>query len=183
METYKKIGNYSFKLENSDVNDFEFCDFVKMFCFHRRYNIGDKHTYNSENFSRWDEFKAQLEKDYDIRVILPLYMYEHGGITISTTPFSCPWDSGQIGFVFATAEGIRDNFGVKRITKDILKRTERLLADEVSLYDAFLIGDMYNVCMYDESGEFITSNYFVSYNDIDEEIDHMYSEYGEEVLV
>ena len=183
METYKKIGNYSFKLEHSDIDDFEFLDWVKMFCFHGKYDIGNKHNYNSEDFSGWDEFKAQLEKDYDIRVILPLYMYDHSGITISTQPFSCPWDSGQIGFVFSTAEGIRNSFGVKRITKDILKRAERILVGQVSLYDAFLIGDMYNVCMYDENGEFITSNVFIPYNDIDEEIDHMYSEYSEEVLV
>src|SRR5690554_6771246 len=26
-------------------------------------------------------------------VLLPVYMYDHSGITISTTPFSCRWDS------------------------------------------------------------------------------------------
>ena len=27
-------------------------------------------------------------------VILPLYLYDHSGITMNTTGFSCPWDSG-----------------------------------------------------------------------------------------
>lgn len=30
----------------------------------------------------------------------PIYAYIHGGITISTKPFSCSWDSGVIGYVY-----------------------------------------------------------------------------------
>lgn len=33
--------------------------------------------------------------------LLPVYMYEHGGATINTGGFSCPWDSGQIGYIWA----------------------------------------------------------------------------------
>lgn len=42
--------------------------------------------------------------------ILDLYCYEHGGMILKATeggnPFSCPWDSGQAGWVFWTLEGI-----------------------------------------------------------------------------
>lgn len=27
-----------------------------------------------------------------------LYMYAHSGVALSLSPFSCPWDSGQVGF-------------------------------------------------------------------------------------
>ena len=30
-------------------------------------------------------------------LMLPLYLYDHSGITMNTTGFSCPWDSGQVG--------------------------------------------------------------------------------------
>ena len=31
--------------------------------------------------------------------VLPVYLYDHSGLCLSTSPFSCPWDSGQVGFV------------------------------------------------------------------------------------
>ena len=30
-------------------------------------------------------------------VFLPLYLFDHSGITMNTSGFSCPWDSGQVG--------------------------------------------------------------------------------------
>jgi hypothetical protein len=41
-------------------------------------------------------------------VILPLYLYDHGGITISCSPFSCPWDSGQVGWIYADYDMIKN---------------------------------------------------------------------------
>lgn len=32
-------------------------------------------------------------------LMLPLYLYDHSGITMNTTGFSCPWDSGQVGWI------------------------------------------------------------------------------------
>jgi hypothetical protein len=50
-------------------------------------------------------FLASLDKwRVDNVEILNLYLYDHSGITISTSPFSCPWDSGQVGFIWTTAE-------------------------------------------------------------------------------
>lgn len=43
----------------------------------------------------------------DELIILPLYLYDHGGITIKTNPFSCPWDSGQVGWIYAIKETFR----------------------------------------------------------------------------
>jgi len=34
----------------------------------------------------------------------PVYAYIHGGITVSTTPFSCRWDSGVLGFIRTTSK-------------------------------------------------------------------------------
>lgn len=73
-----------------------------MICFHRRYDLGDKHSYSSDDYSSWEEMKKAIIKEENPAVILPLYMYEHSGISISTSPFSCPWDSGQIGFVLVS---------------------------------------------------------------------------------
>ena len=40
-------------------------------------------------------------------VILSLYLYDHSGITMNTTGFSCPWDSGQVGWIYADADCIK----------------------------------------------------------------------------
>ena len=48
-----------------------------------------------------------LVRATDKYVILPLYLYDHSGITISTGPFSCPWDSGQVGWIYAPKDTFR----------------------------------------------------------------------------
>lgn len=37
-------------------------------------------------------------------VILPLYLYDHSGITMNTCGFTCKWDSGQVGWIYCTKE-------------------------------------------------------------------------------
>ena len=70
-------------------------------------------------------------------------MYDHSGVTISTTPFSCPWDSGQIGFAIVTKEELRKEFSVKRITKELTEKATKILLNEVEVYDQYLKGDVY----------------------------------------
>jgi hypothetical protein len=38
-------------------------------------------------------------------VMVPMYMYEHGGFCLATKPFADPWDSGQVGIVWASDPG------------------------------------------------------------------------------
>jgi hypothetical protein len=37
--------------------------------------------------------------------VFPVYMYEHSGIALSLEPFSCPWDSGQLGELLLKQDG------------------------------------------------------------------------------
>lgn len=81
-----------------------------------------------------------LDKHY---VMLTLFLYDHSGITMRTSPFSCPWDSGPVGFIYASYETIRKEFGVKRVTKAVRENAERLLRSEVETYDQYLTGDVW----------------------------------------
>lgn len=107
----------------------------KMVCFHNRYSIGDKHNYSIE-----DVKKIAKSNDY---ISLPIYAYIHSGITINTHGFSCPWDSGQVGFIFVSREYIRKEYSVKRITKKTLETVYSVLESEVKTYDQYLTGDIY----------------------------------------
>ena len=85
-------------------------------------------------------------------IYLPLYIYEHGGITMSTGGFSCPWDSGQAGWIYTTKEDVLGTGGkIKSDKGNYIKITNRnwkdaariWMKEEVKLYDQYLQGDCY----------------------------------------
>jgi hypothetical protein len=86
-------------------------------------------------------------------IILPLYLYDHSGITISTTPFSCGWDSGQIGFVFISKDKVKNEYGVKRVTKKEIEKATKVLLAEVETYDLYLRGEVYGYTLINENGD------------------------------
>jgi hypothetical protein len=146
-------GTFELYADSDAESPREWGNVGKMFCFHKRYRLGDKHDYRDGDYSGWDDFKKQLERDHDVLEILPLSMYDHSGITISTTPFSCPWDSGQIGFILADKDDVRKAFQVKRITARIRKSVHDGLVGEVKAYDQYLQGDVYGFILKDADGE------------------------------
>lgn len=128
-----------------------------MICFHKRYSLGDKHDYDTNQFTSWEDMRNKLVNRLDIAVILPLYLYDHSSITIATTPFSCPWDSGQIGYVYVTKEKARKEYMVKRLTKQKLALIEKVLLTEVETYDQYLTGDVWGYRVYNSDGDEIES--------------------------
>ena len=114
-------------------------------CFHKRYNLGEAH-----NFNEPQELIEWIEANSDKIYYLPLYMYEHGNITISATPFQCRFDSGQIGFIYITKE-LAETEGIKK--------PYDLLAHEIKVYDHYLKGETYGAMILDQSGEVIDSQF------------------------
>jgi len=128
----------------------------RMVCFHKRYDLGDKHELDTCMFSGWEDMKQYIMEEYDCAVILPIYMYDHSGILLSTAPFSCPFDSGQLGFVYATKEGARSEFG-KVLTQKRLSEVNDVLKNEVERYSQYLSGDTYYYIIYDSCGDQVES--------------------------
>ena len=88
--------------------DFLLEDKEYMFCGrHNRYDFNDTDI-NVKDYDTKEELEEAIKERYTGATILPLYMYEHSGIALSTTPFSCPWDSGRLGFVIMTKEMAQD---------------------------------------------------------------------------
>ena len=154
METYKLKNGKTLEIvqDNNPDSPREWDNMGTMICFHGRYNLGDKHNYDHKDYSGWEEMETAIIKNESPAVILPLYLYDHSGITISTSPFSCGWDSGQIGFIFVSKEKLKKELNVKRITKDIIQRAEKCLLGEVNTYDQYLTGDVYGYKVIDEQG-------------------------------
>lgn len=132
-----------------------------MLCWHGRYNLGDDHNWvdphdavadllNIDMEEYADKYKKASEalKDAPV-VVLPLYLYDHSGITMATTPFSCQWDSGQVGFIYITYENLHKELMVTDPLPDWKpndEQTEKALAmlkGEVSTYDDYLTGNVW----------------------------------------
>jgi hypothetical protein len=80
--------------------------------------------------------------------ILPLYLYDHSGITMNTTGFSCPWDSGQVGVIFMSPQ---------TVAKEGISDPEGYLKGEVKTYDQYLRGEVFGYILKNASGEEVDS--------------------------
>ena len=109
----------------------------QMICHHKRYFLGDKHNKSTDEVC---DMLAGKQKDI---VVLPLYLYDHSGITMNTTGFSCPWDSGMVGCISADYVNIRSWYGVKKVTKNLIEKVKDMFRSEVKVYDDYISGNIY----------------------------------------
>jgi hypothetical protein len=81
-----------------------------------------------------EEIKEIMEDDNYL--VLPVYAYIHSGITISTGPFSCPWDSGMAGIIYCSKQELKNG----NITAESAKK---ILEAEIEAFDKYLRGEVY----------------------------------------
>jgi len=114
----------------------------KMICWHSRYNLGDRHDFATpQDFHEWEASPAGEGAE-----VLPLYLLDHSGITMSTKPFSCRWDSGCVGFISVTKTRILQEYGED--TKEVRARVREVLRNEVATYDKWLRGDTWGYALF-----------------------------------
>ena len=157
------IENEKYKLEIfDDLNPYsprEFDNLGTMVCFHRRYNLGDETELKSSDFSSWEELENYLYKEENALIAIPVFMYDHSGLWINTTGFSCPWDSGQVGYIYISKEKVRREYSCKRISKKLKEMMREILCSEVDLYNDYLSGNVYGFTLTDkENAEEIDSS-------------------------
>lgn len=89
----------------------------------------------------------------DVLCKRPLYMYAHSGVALSHAPFSCPWDSGQVGVhVVLKSDLAACGFSKSEITPEF---GESILDDELKFVDAYVRDELYDVTVDDEEGDTI----------------------------
>lgn len=118
----------------------EYDNLGTMVCWHNRYSLGDKQPRELPG----DWFKDNVPPE---SVVLNLYLYDHSGITMSTQPFSCPWDSGQVGWIFVSPDKLGKEFEVgtvlnpgEKVQLEVEERAIEILKNEVKVYDQYLRG-------------------------------------------
>jgi len=165
------FGAYTIKVEQDGDTESprEWDNLGTMTYWHRNYILGDvdgskEYQYDQDMF--WydlagieDTDNVSLDKAIELahkkNVILPLYLYDHSGITMSTSSFSCQWDSGQVGFIHISHEKIRKEFSCKRVSAKMRERIEGYLKNEVQTFDDFITGNVhwFSITREDADGE------------------------------
>lgn len=130
----------------------EFDTLGTLVCFHKDYSLGDKTELKSGMFTSWDDLERHLFNECNAAIALPLYLYDHSGITIRTHPFGCRWDSGQIGFIYLEKDKLLKWYNREKITRQLLKSVEKDLISEVELYNHYLTGQVFGYVVRDEKG-------------------------------
>ena len=170
----------------------------KMISFHKRYDLGDKHDYQTPN-EFLEDVANELYPDFDkhfekleygalrnliskTAVILPLYFYDHSVQSISTESFigravHAEWDSGLVGEVFCSHEDVKKAFG--HVTPQTIEWTKHALKMEVAEYDSWLRGECYGYMLTDENGDEIDSCWGF-YGDLDKVKEQMKDYLGSE---
>ena len=101
-------------------------------------NLGDEQI---EGMTE-DEFRARVtEHGEEILALLPLFVFEHGGVTMSTGEFGDRWDSGQVGWAYIT-KTMAEAMGCVRAGWDTSRYCEAIKG-EVETYAMYLRNEVY----------------------------------------
>lgn len=136
-----------------------------MICWHRRYKLGDRHKYEDIESFLYDLCQKVLQKSQDevesmtckemlklleesnLICIKQLNLYDHSGITISTSsayPYNDRWDSSPVGFVYITKGDLIADGIVSDNNENWKEAAEPIIESEVQIYDYFLRGEVYS---------------------------------------
>jgi len=171
-----KYVDLKIELDDDPINPVKEYDLAGTMCFfHRHMELGHSHAF-AEDLTPEDEDGyqdyyedspsgfAQWMKDNEKNILaIPVYAYEHGGITIKAGGKRPSWDSfdsGQLGYIYITYDNIVKEWGKrgKRISKAELAKAEACLIAEVNDYDDYLTSNCHGYTITDkETGEELDS--------------------------
>jgi len=115
--------------------------------YNREYIPGDKTDIDPDKFFTFDEIESYLIHFKGAELILPIYYLFHDGIfSIKTQPFyqDAGWNSGKIGFIYATYEKIKKFYGNHAPSDEEI---EDILKHEVKTYNNYLEGNVYMILL------------------------------------
>lgn len=141
-EDQDNVGIIAYKHREYDLGEEKIKDPIAWLCE----KLGKEDPGERSN-DKLEELEAEFLGKYHAR---PLYLFDHSGITVSTTPFSCPWDSGKIGYIYTTGKKLKE-MGTP------VDKAEDILEAEVKELDQYVRGDIFVVLLKDEDDNVIDS--------------------------
>ncbi len=185
FKSYQRAG-LTIELWSDEACDFEsplawdgcIANFV---AWHRRHNLGDqeeKHGVKVVHRSwgglhveidgreyeanSWSEMNQIIRRHADVAVCYPVWMIDHSMLAFRLgESFAAEdpgeWDSGIVGFLFARPEAVREQYGVKRITQQIVERVKADLQYDIKAYGNWINGWMTGYTIKDAVGNELDS--------------------------
>ena len=178
-----KINIYA---DDNPENPREWDNVGTIVCWHNRYNLGD--VDGRKEYGDPKDFLAKLAGvDYEdegselsklggkelinallkevekTHLIMPLFLYDHSGISMSVSndgyPFNCRWDSGQVGWIYVSHERIREEWNdgentLPKPTEEQLTKARTYLEGEIATYTEYIEGNVYGYMIEDDGEEF-----------------------------
>lgn len=112
--------------------------------------IADKNDWFYYSTETLRELSVRFYREY---IALPVYLYDHSGITVNTGGFNCRWDSSQVGWIYMSKEEAKKHHGWGKITRHREKLVEEYLEGEIRTLAQYLEGDVYGFEFEDDNGE------------------------------
>lgn len=155
----------SFYNDNDSEDPRTWDPIATMLCWHRNYSLGDRNNYEDIHAALYDlcsihgldssicdyrddentprQRDRRIMNDLKDHVCVKfLYLYDHGGITISLNDFRDPWDSGIVGIIYIDKETTLANFP-NADEDNWYVIAEQHIQDEVTEYAQWLSGDIW----------------------------------------
>lgn len=125
----------------------------------------DKYLPDEAGLARTENFMADVTDKYgDNVVLIPIYVYDHSGVSFSTGDPIRPgehvrsgrehgdrWDTSMAGFALVTEDNVRTNY-YQANEEEWMQAIERSKS-EVETYGQWCNGDVYNARRIDPNGE------------------------------
>ncbi len=143
-EIHSKGDIKAYIIQDEDaMNPFEDWDTLgTLVIWHRNYSFGGED--GEKEYGDPKDFETMAKKEK--LTYLPLYLFDHSGLTISTKPFSCPWDSGQVGYIYVMQKNWDAEYkDVKGTKEELVEKAHKTLRCEVDALDQYLTGDVWGV--------------------------------------
>lgn len=137
------------------------CDNVTLFyCWHPSYVLGDEQFGRGDHDSMEEVERYLREERGAVGPILPLYLLDHSGLSLSVGRPSAfdpgGWDTTMVGFACCTEEGIAKCCGDGAEYRAD-EWVEKAIRDDVRAYDAYLRGSVYWYLVENADGEVVGS--------------------------
>jgi hypothetical protein len=151
MATYRLGDKWILEVEPDDMpqnprKDYD--PFGHMVCWHRRYDLGDKHDYATPS-EFWEDMKDS------IAIIANVFMYDHSAIAFSLHSFygrvpqgHAEFDSMQVGYMYLTKEDLQREYDTEDVTDELREKALAIFESELKVYEQYVNGQVYCYTLY-----------------------------------
>lgn len=180
-----RLEDWKLKIFYDDCcdNPREWCNIGEILCFPNRYlkselPLSDSYDEKFRYSRSFKEIEDMLDKLGYIHE--RICVYDHSGVRVYLGSPCCQWDSGYVGWYCVSRERIREEYGVKRVSKNLLKKVREVMESEINTYSNWLEGNVFGFELY-KNGELIDScsGFIADYMDeaIKDMIEHLTPEF------